>query len=153
MSTDARFEAAFNLLCGARIGSGMSRTVFECSLLPGFVVKVEDESSCWHQNALEYLTWETVKHTKASRWFAACRWISPNGLILIQEKTRPPLTSEFPDSLPIWFTDFKPDNYGVVRAREQGEKDWFVCHDYGTSLVLQEGTTTSRKKKVGWGEL
>lgn len=129
----------------------MSRTVFECFLLPGFVVKVEDETTSWHQNVVEYQTWQQVKHAKASRWFAECRWISPDGFILIQEKTRPPLESELPSYLPAWFTDFKRANFGVVRAREKGERDWFVCHDYGTSLVFQEGTSTSRKKTVNWG--
>ena len=83
------FEEAFNLLCGTRINWGMSRTVYECTLLPDCVVKVETGSQHF-QNVMEWETWQIVKGAPASRWFAACRWISPNGKVLIQERTRPP---------------------------------------------------------------
>jgi len=141
------FSEAFNLLCGDKIGTGMSRTVFECVLLPNYVVKVETDS-CRFQNILEYETWNIVKWTEASRWFAECRWISPNGKILIQEKTRPPADHELVEKVPIWFTDLKRSNWGMVRTN--GKKEYLVCHDYGTSLMLQNGTVTKRMRKADW---
>ncbi|MBX3603200.1 MAG: hypothetical protein KF863_21475 [Rubrivivax sp.] len=144
--TDA-FEDAFNLLCGDRIGHGMSRVVFACRLLPSCVVKVEPSLESW-QNVMEWQTWQAVKGTKASRWFAECRWISCDGRILVQERTRPPARSEFVDRVPIWFTDLKRSNWGM--ASSSGKREWLVCHDYGTALVLQEGTSTTRTKKADW---
>jgi hypothetical protein len=82
-------KEAFDLLCGEKIGYGMSRTVFECTILPGCVVKVETGPHMF-QNIIEYETWQIVCSTENSRWFAECKWISPNGKILIQERTRPP---------------------------------------------------------------
>ena len=144
----AAFEESFNLLCGEKIGYGMSREVFECALLPGYVVKVETEHHRF-QNIMEWQTWESVKHAPASRWFAECRWISPNGKILIQERTRPPGPSEFLERVPIWFTDLKRTNWGMADTNK-ANKRFLVCHDYGTGLMLQDGTTTRRTKKAEW---
>ena len=145
---DGAFEEAFNLLCGEKIGYGMSRTVFECKLLPGCVVKVETSPRMF-QNVIEYETWEIVKYLPASKWFAECKWISPNGKILIQERTRPPAPQEFTEKVPIWFTDLKRTNWGMASTNKD-DKQYLVCHDYGTSLMLQDGTTTKRMKKAEW---
>lgn len=146
--SDAAFEEAFNLLCGEKIGSGMSRDVFECALLPDCVVKVENSPHRF-QNIMEWETWQFVQFTSASRWFATCKWISPNGKILIMERTRPPAPAEFTDKVPVWFTDLKPTNWGMASTNKDG-KEYLVCHDYGTSLMLQEGTVTKRMKKADW---
>jgi hypothetical protein len=146
------FEEAFNLLCGPKIGCGMSREVFECALLPGYVVKVETDRERF-QNIIEWETWAIVQGTAASRWFAECKWISPNGKVLIQERTRPAGLLDFPERIPLWFTDTKRSNWGMARAqRRDGApgREWIVCHDYGTSLMLQDGTTTKRTKKAEW---
>ena len=142
------FEEAFGLLCGEKIGYGMSRTVFECKLLPGYVVKVETTPRIF-QNIIEYETWMIVRCTEASRWFAECRWISPTGRILIQERTRPPAPQEFVEKVPIWFTDLKRTNWGMALT-DRDNKQYLVCHDYGTSLMLQEGTRSKRMKKAHW---
>lgn len=147
------FEDAFNLLCGDRIGYGMSRQVFECALLPGYVVKVEKDPMHTWQNIMEWKTWDIVQDTAASRWFAECRWISPGGKILIQERTRPAGLAEFPDRVPLWFTDLKRQNWGMAKSqRKNGTpgKEWLVCIDYGTCLALQDGTSTKRTKKAEW---
>jgi hypothetical protein len=144
----AEFEDAFNLLCGRELGRGMSRTVFECALLPGYVVKVENKPGVF-QNIMEWHTWQDVKDTPSSRWFAECRWVSPNGKILIQERTRTPARHEFPAKVPVWFTDLKRTNWGMAKTNKEGT-DYLVCHDYGTALVIQEGTTTTRMKKAEW---
>lgn len=146
------FPEAFNLLCGDKLGAGMSRTVFACTLLPDCVVKVETNSHSF-QNVMEWQTAQMVGGTAASRWFAKCLWISPNGKVLIQERTRPPGPSEFVDRVPVWFTDLKRTNWGMAKAQKKDGspgKEWLVCHDYGTSLALQEGTITKRLKKADW---
>lgn len=145
----AAFEEAFNLLCGKLLGEGMSRKVFACALLPDCVVKVEEDPYRF-QNVIEWETWSTVQWTKASRWFAECRWISPNGRILVQERTRPAGPADFVDKVPLWFTDLKQENWGMAKARAGDGRERLVCHDYGTSLVLQEGTVTQRLKKASW---
>lgn len=142
------FEEAFNLLCGDKIGYGMSREVFECALLPGYVVKVETARERF-QNIMEWETWRAVQSTSASRWFAECKWISPNGKILIQERTRPPSPAEFVEKVPVWFTDLKRTNWGMALTNKDN-RQYLVCHDYGTSLMLQDGTTTRRMKKAAW---
>ncbi len=150
MSISDAFEEGFNLLCGRKIGEGMSRTVFECSILPGCVVKVETDPHRF-QNVMEWETWRMVAEAPASRWFAECKWISPNGKVLIQERTRPPGPTEFVERIPIWFTDTKRTNWGMARSGpEGGGKEWLVCHDYGTSLMLQDGTVTKRTKVADW---
>lgn len=144
------FREAFNLLCGVKLGDGMSRDVYACTLLPGYVVKVERRCETW-QNILEWQTWQMVKEAPASRWFAACRYISPDGRLLIQERTRPVMLHELPERIPVWFTDAKIQNWGAARTNPDGKgRPHCVCHDYGTSLVLQEGTITKRLKKADW---
>ncbi len=152
MDNELAFEESFNLLCGGKIGGGMSRTVFECAILPGYVVKVETDPERF-QNIIEWETWRIVTGTKASRWFAECKWISPRGNILIQERTRPAGDGELASMVPAWFTDLKRSNWGMAKSAKNGEpskKEWFVCHDYGTGLMLQDGTVTKRMKRADW---
>jgi hypothetical protein len=147
--SDARnsFEEAFNLLCDEKIGDGMSRTVFTSKLLPDCVIKVEKDGH-FFQNIIEWETWQRVRHTVSSRWFAECKWISPNGAVLIMERTRPPAASQFPDRMPVFLTDFKRANYGMAKSSKVG-KEWFVCHDYGTHLLFENGMS-KRLKKADW---
>lgn len=137
----ATFRQAFDLLCDQRIGYGMSRSVFSSKLLPNSVIKVE-EGAGQFQNVVEWETWQRVRDTPFSRWFAACKWISPNGTILIMERTRPPAPSEFPNMMPVFLCDFKRTNYGI-------SENWLVCHDYGTSLIFEHGMT-KRMRKANW---
>lgn len=146
------FEEAFNLLCGDKLGYGVSRNVFECTLVPDCVVKVETDPRRF-QNVMEWEIWQRVRDTPASRWFAAARWISPNGKILIMERTRPPAATEYLEKVPAWFTDLKRQNWGMAKADKKDGKpgrEWLVCHDYGTSLVIEEGTITKRMRKAEW---
>ena len=132
---------AFNLLCGERIGYGMSRATFECELNKDWVVKVEDSAGHF-QNVVEWETWARVKGTPASRWFAECKWISPNGTVLIMERTRQPAPQDFPERMPIFLCDFKRSNYGMIGK-------FLVCHDYGTNLLFEHGMS-KRQRKVEW---
>lgn len=150
------FEEAFNLLCGDKIGAGMSRTVYECRLHRDCVVKVEDPDSGDRQNWLESATWDMARNFgdgPATRWLAAIRWASPRGSILLMERTRPPSDAEFAavEKLPCWLTDLKRSNWGMAKSRKDG-KEWLVCHDYGTNLALQDGLVSKRMRKAEWIE-
>ncbi|MBC7605068.1 MAG: hypothetical protein H7255_20720 [Ramlibacter sp.] len=131
----------FKLMCDQRIGYGMSREVYSSKVLPECVVKVEDGAGMF-QNVVEWETWQRVKDTPASRWFAQCKWISPNGSVLVMERTKPGSMRDFPETMPVFLCDFKRSNYGMV-----GE--FLVCHDYGTNLLFEHGMT-KRTRKVEW---
>ena len=154
MSTnESTWRQAFDLLCDERIGYGMSRQVFTSKLLPDCVIKIEDTAGQF-QNVVEWETWNRVKGTDASRWFAECRWISNSGAILIMERTRPAIAGEYPEKLPVYLCDFKRTNYGMAGSTKRHGapgKEWFVCHDYGTNLLFENGMT-KRMRKVEWYE-
>lgn len=157
MSSKKLFEQAFNLLCNERIGQGMSRTVYDSLLLPDCVIKVEDSAQRF-QNIIEWETWKSAKWNDAHTWLAECRWISGDGSILIMEKTRPAGPHEVPAKVPAFLTDFKRTNFGMVKTTftkgpKKGQRgpDRFVCHDYGTNLALDIGTTVTSMKKPTFG--
>lgn len=145
------WREAFNVLCDERIGYGMSRSVFTSKLLPECVVKIEDSAGRF-QNVVEWETWQRVKDTDYSRWFAACKWISPCGAVLIMERTRPPAPDEFLDKMPAFLCDFKRTNYGMLAPgpSRTGKDDFLVCHDYGTHLMFENGMTKRMRKAEWW---
>lgn len=149
----ATFEEAFNLLCGELIGRGCSRRVFECKLLPGYVVKVEETPGSF-ENIAEWLTWNEVMSTSASRWFAECKAISPDGKLLLMERTRPPSKFELPQKVPVWCSDLKLSNWGFAIDSQGDTRKWAVCHDYGalSSKVIERGISTKLLKKADWIE-
>lgn len=154
MSNKSSYREAFNLLCDELIGRGMSRNVFSSALLPDCVIKVEAGGGRF-QNVVEWETWQRVKWTPAGRWFAECKWISPNGMILVMERTRPAAPAERPERLPAFLTDTKTTNFGMVPSTTRAGKpgpEWFVCHDYGTNLLFENGMT-KRTRKVEWTDL
>lgn len=130
----------FWLLANNQIGFGMSRVVYDSKLLPDSVVKVESGSGQF-QNIIEWETWERVKDTEYAKWFAPCEWISPTGSVLIQKKTLQ--AHKYPDKMPVFFCDFKRTNYGIFQGA-------FVCHDYGTNLLFENGMTKRLKKAKWW---
>lgn len=150
----ATWRQAFDLLCDKEIGRGMSRQVFSSKLLPDCVVKIEETAGRF-QNIIEWETWERVKETPFSKWFAACRWISPNGTILIMERTRPPAPKEYPDLMPVFLCDFKRTNYGMSMLPDPKTgkpANVLVCHDYGTHLMFENGMTKRMRKANWWDE-
>lgn len=134
-------KEVFRLLCEDEIGSGMSRRVWTSPFLPGRVVKTE-EGSRRFQNVFEWETWNQVKDTKWARWFAPCVTISPCGGVLVMERTSRPTEKQFVARMPVFLTDFKRENYGMLKGR-------LVCHDYGTNVLMQTGLN-DRLKKVEW---
>jgi hypothetical protein len=139
--SSAVHREAFWLLANRKIGSGIARTVYDSQVLKGCVIKVED-TSCSFQNVMEWQAWQRVSGTDWAKWFAPCKWISPSGTVLVMERTRPASPKETPGRLPVFLTDTKRENYGVLGKR-------FVCHDYGTNLLMEHGMT-ARTRKVEW---
>lgn len=150
----ATWRQAFDLLCDQRIGYGMSRSVFSSKILPDCVIKVEDTAGRF-QNIVKWETWQRVRDTPFSRWFAACRWISPTGTILVMERTRPPAPEEYPEKMPAFLCDFKRTNYGISMlpdSKSGKPSNVLVCHDYGTHLMFENGMTKRMRKAEWWDE-
>lgn len=126
------------LFCGELIGEGSSRQVYELEIDPTKVVKVETGAQSF-QNIIEWETWNEVRHTKWSGWFAPCLWISPCGIAMIQARTTP--IKKAPKEIPNFFTDLKLSNFGRLKGR-------FSCHDYGLNLLASNGLARARMKKA-----
>lgn len=142
-SSPAMHREVFNLMCDELIYTGMSRAVWASKLLPSCVIKVEERGGMF-QNVVEWETWQRVKDTPLSRWFAECKSISPNGAVLVMERTRPASDRDYPDKMPVFLGDFKRRNYGMVGKH-------LVCHDYGTNCLFEYGMS-KRLIKVVWSD-
>lgn len=130
MSTEATFEDAFNLLCGDKLGEGISRTVYECRLRPELVVKVESGVDRRFANVFEHAFWQDYRHQpKVAQWLAPCERISPDGRILLQRRADPLARGyELPEKLPTFLTDHKESNFGLIDGR-------LVCLDYAITVL------------------
>lgn len=136
---------AFNLLCGRKIGYGMTRQVFECNIDKKYVVKVEnDEPRSHFQNIMEWMVWRRVCGTDIEKWFAPVHEMSPDGRLLLMHRTTPVSGMHMPNKMPSFFTDFKSSNYGLLNGK-------VVCHDYGSHLLMERGMTKSLKT-VKWDQ-
>lgn len=140
----ATWNQAFHLLCDQQIGRGMSRVVWSSKLLPDCVIKVEDTAGQF-QNVIEWETWLRVRDTPHRRWFAPCRWLAGNGSILVMERTRTPAENQYLKSMPLYLTDFKRANYGMLNGK-------LVCHDYGTHMLFDYGMTKRMKPAKWWND-
>lgn len=130
------------LLLKEQIHAGISRRVFACGLNDDWVVKVEVNHSTF-QNVIEYETWEYAKDGPVERWFAPCLWISPGGRVLIQKRAKAlPDNFKLPPRMPSFFTDLKPDNFGLIGRR-------LVAVDYGYNRAIIAGLT-KRTRAVAW---
>ena len=126
---------AFNMLAGAKLGSGCYRDVFECKIRPDLVVKVEiprDSGYRTFANVAEMKFWDDHEFTpEVKKWLARCEFLSPDGLILLQERVTPATEidlARMPNKLPAFLTDRKPDNYGWTKDGR------FVCCDYAMTI-------------------
>lgn len=114
-------------ICGRHLGVGQFRTVFEYNLDNKFVVKIEPlNTNC---NAVEHMIWDEVKYLCGSKewvkkWLAPVKWISPNGKILVMQKTVKKPNKKKPDKVPSFLWDIKESNFGWIGNN-------YVCHDYG----------------------
>lgn len=133
LSTITQMESVnsdlIKMFIGKHTNSGYYRSVFEFNPNPDkYVVKIEhDDTDC---NTNEFLIWNEVSGLHGELawvkdWFAPILWMSPNGKIIIQERTRwHSLNKECPNEVPDFFSDVKVDNFGWLNNK-------FVCHDYG----------------------
>ena len=114
------------MMLGRKLGSGTYRSVYEYNMNPKLVVKIEPNST--ECNITEFLLWDEIRELKGNLawvkdWFAPVHYCSPNGKILIMEKTVKK-DKEKPKKVPHFMSDVKDNNFGWI-----GNK--FVCHDYG----------------------
>lgn len=114
-------------IIGEDIGRGTYRAVYEYNLDDRYVVKIEPENtSC---NLIEYMIWDEVKGLMGEsewvkKWFAPVKWISPNGRILIMQKTHKRDNKVKPEKIPKFLWDVCERNFGWIGNN-------YVCHDYG----------------------
>jgi len=91
--------------------------------------------------------WDKIKEVKAlAKWFAPCERISDCGTILLMQRVHQPARSEYPNQVPVFLTDLKYSNYGILGKN-------FVCCDYGTNLLPENGMTKRMKKAKWWDHL
>lgn len=127
-----------DLFFGARIGSGLSREVFDYMLDTTLVAKIE--ASAEGQNAYEYFTWCAVEDTKWEKWFAGVRYCSPSFSCILQDKTTVPTEEDwkkFPKSIPSFLMDARRENWGMLNGN-------FVVHDYGFSHLMKDGLKSAK---------
>lgn len=140
--TRRAFEDAFNLLCGDKIGSGISRDVFECRIRPDLVVKVETNEN-WRtfSNAYEMKFWCDNQYApKIAKWLAPCEYMSPDGRIMLQKRVRSAHPNDsLPAMIPAFLTDIKRENFGWLGTQ-------LVCVDYATTI----DSINTRLRKVVW---
>lgn len=128
-------------LVGDRIAIGQYRDVYEHATDSGLVVKLEDQQRCFC-NVYEHQVWEHVRGTDLAKWFAPVIRISAAGTVLTMRRTTPIRREELPSQVPVFFTDLKLENWGLLDGQP-------VCHDYGNHLLLEKGMT-SRLQKATW---
>jgi hypothetical protein len=144
VSNTAVFEDAFNLLCGDKLGEGIHRTVFECRVRPDLVVKAETHQlHRYFANVMEMKFWSDNEHDpNVARWLAPCRYLSPDGRILLQERAESlPASYRLPARLPAFLTDIKRSNFGLIKRR-------LVCVDYAYVIVRP----AIRPRKAEWSD-
>jgi len=135
-------------LCGEILGEGSTRHTYVYNLDPKYVIKVETGNS--GHNMVEYLLWDEIKDLQGNlswvkEWFAPVKWISPNGKLLVMERTYEKIYNVRPRKVPDFFTDLKRNNFGWI-----GKK--FVCHDYGFifKFIKYENKFQTIHKDVWW---
>lgn len=135
------FEDCFNLLCGKKLGEGINRQVFDCTIRKDLVVKVETEEHRGFANVFEYNFWNSYSEMPDVRkWLAPCEFISPDGRILLQKKCdKVPSNFKLPKKVPEFLTDLKVDNFGILNGK-------LVCVDYGLYVM----NPVTKLKNADW---
>lgn len=132
-------------LVGRPLGEGAYRKVFVSQANSEQVVKFEIVSGKFC-NVAEWDIWENLKdHKVLGKWMAPVRYISPNGAILIQDRTFPVEASQMPEKIPRLFCDTKIQNWGWYEGR-------IVCHDFGNHRLHDGGNLAQLVKADWWGQ-
>jgi hypothetical protein len=128
-------QESLSILCGEKLGEGSGRIVYRNEFDNKLVVKVAINSAGVRANIEEFNTWECVQFVdKINVYFAKVYSMTELGSILIQE-----YISDIPKGnykIPSFFTDLKPENYGVIYVKELPQ---IVCRDYGLHLLREKG--------------
>ncbi len=117
-----------DFVLGEYLGSGIYRDVYEYALDKNWVIKIENKDGNG-ENWAEWRLYHAIKYSEHKKWFAECKWISDNGLIMMQRKTEEFSKKEkkLPKKIPNYFTDVKQSNFGWIGNQ-------LVCHDYSFTL-------------------
>ena len=133
----------FDMFCGAPIGYGITRVVYDYVPDPTCVIKIEAADGLF-QNVHEWDLYKQYKNAGSchARWLAPCVKISSNGIILIQKKATPvPYTMKLPKKIPRFLSDLKRENFGIYQKR-------LVCMDYGRHDAVH--ASSGIMKKAEW---
>lgn len=131
------FADFFDFFCGANIGTGQTRAVYNFNLDNTKVVKIEKpspEHGFMFDNLTEWEIWTNLSKNsnkivrEYAKFLAPCTRISGCGRILIQEKTTPVTKDELPKMVPYFIHDTHINNWGRL-----GKK--VVCHDYANHNI------------------
>lgn len=129
-----------DLIIGPYIGSGSFRDVYQHATNENWVVKIQRDDN-QHSNIIEYELWGDIVYTDYKKWFAPIHWMSHNGKVIIQEKTRPITKDDIlPDKIPSFITDVKQSNFGFIGKQ-------LVCHDYDFSLNMLFSNSLNKRMK------
>lgn len=132
------------MIFGRKISNGSSRDVYEYLPDPTKVIKIEMDAGSF-QNIIEATIWRELAETKFAKYFAPVRYLSDNGLYLVQDRCDVINDKRrMPEKLPHFMTDRKMQNYGLLDGG-------IVCFDYGT-MVLTQGFTERMTKANWWGD-
>jgi hypothetical protein len=131
------------ILCGQYKAHGSSRSVYQCKMHPGFVVKIQ-HNGCF-ENVIELAIWDSICMADwLAKWFAASVFVSKTGKILVQEKIiLKPSKKDYPKKIPRFFSDIKIDNYGYVN-------DQLKCCDYASVLPRLTGFMDQKMRRATW---
>lgn len=132
----------YDCILGKEIGRGMSRIVYEHRTDPTLVVKIETQGGSF-QNVREAELWFEIADTPFKKWFAPIVYVSACGTVILQKKCAPCQKEKYPGKIPIFFTDTKYDNFGILDGK-------FVCFDYGTIPFTMDWK--NKLKKANWWE-
>jgi hypothetical protein len=128
-----------HLIIGDKIGYGISRHVYSCNQNPRWVFKFETNVHTF-QNVMEWELWQAIKDKpEAAKWIAPCEYISDNGMVLIQHKTKPMEIKDMPLKVPSWIVDMDLKNWGLIDGKP-------VLHDYGFTQLLSNAAKGRLKK-------
>lgn len=121
-------SSIIDFFIGNYIGEGCSRIVYEYTLDSKYVVKIPNSEHGFSDNLMEFEIYGLLKDTEYGKWLAESKWVSSDGAVLIQRKTKEIKPEDLPENLPSFFTDIKPSNFGKVGKQ-------IVCHDYASSII------------------
>lgn len=132
------------LICDQHMGSGSRRDVWGCSWLPDVVFKFEPSEGDF-ANIAEWEFWNEVKDQPWQRqWLAPCLAISPCGGVLAMKRCDRVELDRLPKEVPVWVTDQKLANWGMMEDKEHGHRAVLV--DYHMTI----STLNKRTKRPDW---